>query len=377
MITNFKQQRIMKPIYNVWILLFCLTFSSCYDEDIIDPTPDPLALAGGIEFPQGDNPWDNDALEIYKNFGVKLIYKNITEKDLNKNWTNGGLGSSSKIFDNCLNDEMGAFYITFMKDHVFPYLNREVTDRVFPMYWYFIYNYSSHSVILPGTMEFNVALLEHDESQTDCWLTCFWGDAAHCSNIMLGTMTPNDPLKEWKSPIAGNKDSYAIRRFKIIDEIIRTAITRGNIIIPEEEFDAGFDHSTPLIIEEDIESKADANYYLKRGYPGNINSYSADYIKPATNPSTAKETFIGYLQIAMRLTKEEREAKWPSATYPFLSSKFDFVTNYLKKYNIDLEAIAQGPEDWDIKPYPELPELPETDEGDDDDDDDSWPGWDW
>ena len=67
MITNFKQQRIMKPIYNVWILLFCLTFSSCYDEDIIDPTPDPLALAGGIEFPQGDNPWDNDALEIYKN----------------------------------------------------------------------------------------------------------------------------------------------------------------------------------------------------------------------------------------------------------------------------------------------------------------------
>ena len=59
------------------------------------------------------------------------------------------------------------------------------------------------------------------------------------------------------------------------------------------------------------------------------------------------------------------------------SSKFDFVTNYLKKYNIDLEAIAQGPEDWDIKPYPELPELPETDEGDDDDDDDSWPGWDW
>ena len=48
MIVNFKQQRIMKPIYNVWILLFCLTFSSCYNEDIINPTPDPLALAGGL-----------------------------------------------------------------------------------------------------------------------------------------------------------------------------------------------------------------------------------------------------------------------------------------------------------------------------------------
>ena len=50
-------------------------------------------------------------------------------------------------------------------------------------------------------------------------------------------------------------------------KIIRTAITRGNIIIPEEEFDAGFDHSTPLIIEEDIESKADANSILKEDIP--------------------------------------------------------------------------------------------------------------
>lgn len=373
MITNFKQQRIMKPIYNVWILLFCLTFSSCYDEDIIEPTPDPLALAGGFEFPQGDSPWDNDAMEIYKNFGVKLIYKNITEKDLNKNWTNGGLGNSSKIFENCLNDEMGAFYITFMKNHVFPYLNREVTDRVFPMYWYFVYNYSSYSSMVPGMLEFYVALLDHDENQTDCWITCFWGDVAHCSNIVYGTMIPNEPLTEWKSPIAGNKDSYTIRRFKVIDEVIRTAITRGNIIIPEEEFDAGFDHSTPLVTTEYSESKADANYYLKRGYPGNVNSHSANYTSPrSTNPPTAKETFIGYLQIAMRFTKEERETMWPSATYPFLSTKFDFVTNYLKKYNIDLEAIAQGPEDWDIKPYPE---LPKTDEGDDNDD--PWAGWDW
>lgn len=370
MITKFKQQRIMKPIYNVWILLFCLTFSSCYNEDIIEPTPDPLALAGGFEFPQGDNPWDNDALEIYKNFGVKLIYKNIAEKDLNKSWTNGGLSNSSKIFENCLNDEMGAFYITFMKSHVFPYLNREVTDRVFPMYWYFVYNYSVFTSI--SVLEFHVALKEHDENQTDCWVTCFWGDAFHCSDFMSGMiMNPRDPFTEWLSPIAGNQDSYTIRRFKIIDEIIRTAITRGNIIIPEEEFDAGFDHSTPLIRNEDIESKADPNYYLRRGYPGDVNSLSAKYSKPhSDNPPTAKETFIGYMQIAMRLTKEEREAMWPSATYPFMSSKFEFVTNYLKKYNIDLEAIAQGPEEWDIKPYPE---LPEADAGDDDDD--PWGDW--
>ena len=83
MIVNPKQ--IMKPIYNVWILLFCLTFTSCYEDDSIIPTPDPLAQAGGFEFPQGDNSWDNDAMKIYQDFGVKIIYKDITEKDLNKN----------------------------------------------------------------------------------------------------------------------------------------------------------------------------------------------------------------------------------------------------------------------------------------------------
>lgn len=324
MIVNPKQQKIMKPIYNVWILLFCLTFTSCYEDDSIIPTPDPLAQAGGFEFPQGDNSWDNDAMKIYQDFGVKIIYKDITEKDLNKNWTGGGIGGSTRVFENCLNEEMAAFYITFMKNHIFPYLNREVTDRVFPMYWYVGYNYSVFASIVPGVLEYYVALSEHEESQTDCWVTCFWGDAAHS--------TYDDPISGWKTPIAGNKDSFTVRRFKIIDEVINTAITRGNIIVPEDEFDAGFDHSTKIVRNEDIESKADPNYYLRRGYPGDVNSLSAKYSKPhSDNPPTAKETFIGYMQIAMRLTKEEREAMWPSATYPFMSSKFEFVTNYLKK----------------------------------------------
>ena len=38
MIVHPKQQKIMKPIYNVWILLFCLTFTSCYEDDSIIPT---------------------------------------------------------------------------------------------------------------------------------------------------------------------------------------------------------------------------------------------------------------------------------------------------------------------------------------------------
>ena len=95
MIVNPKQQKIMKPIYNVRILLFSLTFTSCYKDE-------------------SDNSWDIDAMKIYQDFGVKKIYKDITEKDLNKNWTGGGIGGSTRVFENCLNEEMAAFYITFM-----------------------------------------------------------------------------------------------------------------------------------------------------------------------------------------------------------------------------------------------------------------------
>ena len=164
------------------------------------------------------------------------------------------------------------------------------------MYKRQVYNYSVFTSIIPGVLEYYVALPEHDDGQTDCWITCFWGDKAHS--------TYDDPITGWKTPIAGNKDSFTIRRFKIIDEVINTAIANGNIIIPEDEFDAGFDHLTPIVRSEDIESKADPNYYLKRGYPGNVNSLSGKHSKPdSDNPPTAKETFIGYLQIAMRHTK--------------------------------------------------------------------------
>ena len=40
-------------------------------------------------------------------------------------------------------------------------------------------------------------------------------------------------------------------------------------------------------------------------------------------------------------------------------------------YGIDLEAMAKGPDDWDIQPHPE---IPGNDSGDDDD---PWAGFDW
>ena len=43
-----------------------------------------------------------------------------------------------------------------------------------------------------------------------------------------------------ENPYCRQQGHFTVRRFKIIDEVINTAIANGNIIIPEDEFDAGF-----------------------------------------------------------------------------------------------------------------------------------------
>ena len=137
------------------------------------------------------------------------------------------------------------------------------------------------------------------------------------------------------------------------------AVKAGNIIIPEE-FEVGFDHVTNLIAGLGMED--DPNYYLTRGYPGSVNTYVFNSIsEPANNsyPPTNEETFIGYMHLSIYYNQARRAEVYPADKYPFLTEKFAFVQKYLKdKYQIDLEAIANGPEDWDL-PLPPIPETPD------------------
>ena len=56
--------------------------TGCYDEDAVPPSGNYSTLR--FEFPQGDNPWDHDAEEIYEKYQVYLLYKDITDYDLNR-----------------------------------------------------------------------------------------------------------------------------------------------------------------------------------------------------------------------------------------------------------------------------------------------------
>ena len=334
----------MKKIYNIWMLMCFLALSSCYEEETIIPTHS--GNTGRFEFPQGNNSWDNEIVEIYEKFGVRLIYKDIIDKDFTKSWTGGDGGLYATFYGTgCINDEMVQFYVRFMQEHVFQYINPQITEKVFPMYWYLTYDFYSVLSFMP----LPTAQLNHSAATfLDAWLTCFWG-TEHTDPKYGGI---SDPVSAWKSPVSGNKDSYTKRRYDILSCILTGAIDRGNIVIPEE-FDTGFDHGTRLVTGDTEKDKANPNHYLNRGYPGAINSTSLDYAKPSSLAPNAKTTFLNYMGLSLRLTSAEREALFPSADYPFIKGKFDYIQRYMKEqYNIDLEKIANGPENWEITPYP-------------------------
>lgn len=66
------------------------------------PSEDPITPSGNysvlrMEFPQGNNSWDEDIKEIHDKYGVYLLYKDITPADLNRKWTGIGTGNSIMV----------------------------------------------------------------------------------------------------------------------------------------------------------------------------------------------------------------------------------------------------------------------------------------
>lgn len=103
-------------------LLFMLT--SCYNEDDVTPSGNYSAIR--FEFPQGNNEWDKEIKAIHDTYGVYLLYKDVTELDLNRQWTS--LGTGKLFYGDDLTNEQVPFYVNFMKKHIFDFSRFDLTD---------------------------------------------------------------------------------------------------------------------------------------------------------------------------------------------------------------------------------------------------------
>ena len=75
----------IRKLVTLVTLATLLSLQACHKEAALTPTQ--LASATSkFDFPQGTSPTDNVIAEIYEQYGVKLIYKAFTQRDVDRAW---------------------------------------------------------------------------------------------------------------------------------------------------------------------------------------------------------------------------------------------------------------------------------------------------
>lgn len=299
--------------YIVFILLAWGLLVSCNDEDAITPREAEVVLR--YEFPQGTNEWDEIAQNIKEKHDVYLIYKGFSSVDFSRAWT---VNSGTNYFGESLTDEKAAVHVKFMKEHIFDYLPAELTRSVLPLYYFLIDDYRTETLGYTGSI-------------TKANVTNFDGGLDYWANSIY-TATVTEFPSTW--------ERLREHRVRIIRQFLEAAINRERIVIPSS-FHEGFDYTKALVTYP----ATDPNSPLNRGFLGTLNvdayNFGSIYSISYTNPTL---NFLTYVFLGMRYTEEEFLAN-SLATYPLVVKKRLEVINYMKeKYNIDLEAIAKGPD---------------------------------
>ena len=338
----------MKRFIKSAVIIFAAfaLFNACSSEDDLTPSGNYSPIRGG--FPQGNSEYDSIINDIKNDYGVYLLYKDITEEDLNRDWVSAGTGD---IYVGGYDEERDdpawnlpeahlPFYVNFFYSYIFPNLSKEFAQTTFPVKIYMIHNLRTEP------RDFGEDSGEVGGTNTDPF-----------KSIKLGNFD-NWAISFKDEVINGGDAEYSLRqqRCMFMIQAIYNAIEKGDIDSPDE-FWAGYDFSSDKKMNNVDPSKA--NYKYKLGFVDMINdNFGTGVQKQVWAPNYANETscyywekdkyphynlFTTYIKNAMWLTPEEFEARYPSSNYPMVKEKYDIVVSHmLEAYGIDLVGIARG-----------------------------------
>ena len=353
------------------ITLFALaalvTFNACRDaEEEIIPSGNYSPIRGG--FPQGDSEYDQIIYQIKQEYGVYLLYKDVTEEDMNRTWVSEGAGNIIVAGDSADRDK-GAwdlpsdhlpFYVNFFQNYIFPNITKEFAKTTLPVKIYMIHNLREEK------RKFSNA---GDSNTPDA------GGAGEASrkNLHIGTFD-NWVISFPEEVIKGTDSEYILRQQRCIfmTNIIKKSIEDGKIVPPEgfwEKYnlttsktcyDDG-DHTNCSMIN--VTDKNADNHIYKFGFvdvleekfgTGNI----TDVIKnvnisggkdqhasnwKATKKDNTWDMFQAYIMNAMWFTPEAFHERYQTGTNTLIKEQYESVVNHMmEKYGINLQGIAYG-----------------------------------
>lgn len=312
----------------LYTLVGLLSLTACEsDEGPLQPSGNYSVLR--FDFPQGNNPWDDDIVDIHDEYGTYVIYKDITDQDINRQWQSLGTGTPQTCDPVPAEDVQ--YYVDFFKNHVLGYVSPEAAKLALPVKVYFVEN------------------MRDIESGTGS------GTGGSTSNDVVSVKI--DGFDYWSLSFKRDdngelpKDDQTLRyaRCKFIYTIIKAAYV-NNLIEEDMDVRAKLDTKTPLKYKREDRGKPD--YKWTRGYAdrvseGNFSEVEYVVISNSVKGNSAYDVefdyFLSYCRLAMYYGREYVENKYKK--YPLVLEVYnDIVAYMMDKYGIDLEGIYYGPD---------------------------------
>ena len=341
------------------ILATTVAFTACRgnEEDII-PSGNYSPIRGG--FPQDSTALDTLIYEIKQEYGVYLLYKDVTEEDMNRDWISAGTGDIY-VAGYEEDRDLGAwdlpkehlpYYVNFFRYDIFPNISKEFARSTFPVKIYMIHNlrteprdFGEDSGVVSGT------------------------DLNPYKTIKLGNFD-NWAISFPDSVIFGTTSnaSYSLKQQRCVFmiNVINNSVEKGELVSPDEFWN---DYDMRDSVKVNVKDMDAANSLYNLGFVDMLEEKfgtgrSPEVVKPLPVLSkTELETsywrkgnnfdlFKAYMMNAMWFTPEEFHARYNTEKFTKIKEKYEFVVDYIKdEYGLDLVGIAYGKrnEDTDEK----------------------------
>lgn len=313
----------MRTKYLLLLLSLVSLTLSCEKEAAIEPKE--LVMPSRFVFPQGNDVWDQRIEKIYEEYNVKIIYKELSDFDVQRAWA----GSMGNLMGFQIEEAKAGRDITFFLDHIFGNLTPELTRGLFKPYYYVYYHLRSN------TGENSNVPMYDDFTGMDFWTSCFEGEPCFFQGWL--------PQGEIIFPVT--RDQIIFRRGLLLRQLYSKCIEAGKLKIPfffNESVD--FDYITPIVTSEGTENEA--NYYKKRGFLNKMSGARVfgyeEWSEPWSPPAGIQEQFQDYINLCMYKNRAELEVYAPIAKYPLIHKYYDLTIKYFKEqYGIDFAKMTE------------------------------------